>query len=370
MNHSSPSDSIATKGSDSSTLETAYPVNADLGQTLAKALEQRSSLLDKLAAEDTDCYRLYHGTVEGEAGVTVDRYGPQLIIQSFHRDLDNDEVALIVKQVNDSLGQSLQPFYHARQRSQAHPKQGKQALASSLESDTDAICCELGIQYRTRGIHRGIDPLLFLDMRAGRRFVRQQAPGLTVLNLFSYTCGIGVAAAYGGASRVVNVDFARSALRVGQENADLNKLEDGSIEFVQSDFFPAVRQLAGLPVKFRRQGRGRRQPPRHYPHLEPCQFDLVFLDPPRWAKSPFGTVDLIRDYPSLFKPSLLATKSGGRLICCNNVAQVDAQDWIDQLQRSAVKVGRSIRSIEWIQPEADFPTFDGNHPLKIAVLEV
>jgi len=104
--------------------------------------------------------------------------------------------------------------------------------------------------------------------------------------------------------------------------------------------------------------------------LQAEQFDLVFLDPPKWAKSPYGTVDLVRDYPSVFKPSLLATKPGGRLVCCNNVAQVDRDDWIDQLQRSARKAGRSIKSLEIIQPEADFPSFDNNPPLKIAVLEV
>ncbi|WP_421863511.1 class I SAM-dependent rRNA methyltransferase [Motiliproteus sp.] len=339
--------------------------------SLIQALERRRELIEQLEREQTNCYRLYHGTVDGEAGVTVDRYGPQLIIQSFHRDLTDAEVALIVEQVESYLGQALQPFYHARQHSQAKPQEAKRALSSSTEPDSQAVCQELGVNYRTRGVHRGIDPLLFLDMRAGRRYIQQQAKGLSVLNLFSYTCGVGIVAACAGAARVVNIDFAGSALAVGRENAGLNQLPEDRIEFVQSDFFPAARQLAGLPVNYRRQGRGgRRQPPRSYPRLEACQFDLVFLDPPRWAKSPFGTVDLIRDYPSLFKPSLLATKPGGRLVCCNNVAQVDAEDWLDQLQRSAAKVDRPIREVEWIQPEADFPSFDGKHPLKMVVLEV
>ncbi|RDE25307.1 class I SAM-dependent rRNA methyltransferase [Motiliproteus coralliicola] len=344
---------------------------SSLHDSLGLALDRRRPLVAQLDAEQTDCYRLYHGTVEGEAGVTVDRYGPQLIIQSFHRDLGDDEVTLIVEQIEDRLGMALQPFYHARQHSQANPTAAKHSLFSGAEGDAEAVCRELGVSFRTRGVHRGIDPLLFLDMRAGRRYIQQHAQGLSVLNLFSYTCGVGVVAASAGARRVVNIDFARSALDVGRENAELNDLTDEQIEFVQSDFFPAARQLAGLPVKYRRQGRGgRRQPARNYPRLDACQFDLVFLDPPRWAKSPFGTVDLIRDYPSLFKPSLLATKPGGRLVCCNNVAQVDAQDWLDQLQRSAAKVDRPIREVEWLQPEADFPSFDGKHPLKMVVLHV
>ena len=375
-----------------------------LREPLKYALERRIALIEQLHAEATDCYRLFHGTVEGvegiesiegvaglssgrqdaenpASGVTVDRYGPQLIIQSFHRSLAEAEVEAIVAEVGNALGAELLPFYHDRQQSQ---RDGSAKRSLSDVPDQQAVCSELGVNYRTRGVHRGIDPLLFLDLRVGRRYIQQQAAGLSVLNLFAYTCGVGVAAAKAGADRVVNVDFARSSLAVGRENAELNALGD-QIEFIQSDFFPAARQLAGLPVKFRQTagrnlgrgrhaGRGKRSnrstPPKSFPKMEPCQFDLVFLDPPRWAKSPYGTVDLIRDYPSVLKPSLLATKPGGRLICSNNVAQVDAIEWLDQIKRSAAKAGRPVKAVEWLTPEADFPSFDGNHPLKLVVLEV
>mgnify|MGYP003733744703 CR=1 FL=1 len=114
--------------------------------------------------------------------------------------------------------------------------------------------------------------------------------------------------------------------------------------------------------------RGKRLPP--FPELAPHQFDVVFLDPPRYAKSAFGVVDLINDYPALFKPALLCTKPGGTLICCNNVAQVDRDAWAEQLTRSATKAGRPIREMEWITPEEDFPSPDGKPPLKILLMRV
>lgn len=344
----------------------------ELDRLIDTAVQQRLSLLAQLHDEATDCYRLFHGASEGMAGVTIDRYGPQLIIQSFHYSLEATQQRQILDRVNQELKPlSIDPlsgFYMDRSSKGA----AAQAIDSQQPLINEAVCRELGVNFRSRGIHRGIDPLLFLDLRVGRRFIRQQAKGLSVLNLFSYTCGVGISAAVAGAAKVVNVDFATSSLAVGRENAALNGLGEQQIEFIQSDFFPAIQQLAGQPVKFRRGGgRGRTAPrPKHYPRLEAQQFDLVFLDPPRWAKSPFGTVDLVRDYASVFKPSLLATKVGGRLICANNVAQVDRDNWIDLLKRSAAKAGRPIHSIEWLQPEADFPSFDGNHPLKIVVLEV
>jgi 23S rRNA (cytosine1962-C5)-methyltransferase len=49
---------------------------------------------------------------------------------------------------------------------------------------------------------------------------------------------------------------------------------------------------------------------------------------------------------------------------------VDRNAWLDQLQRSAAKAGRPIRDYEWISPEADFPSPDGNPPLKMLALSV
>lgn len=108
-----------------------------------------------------------------------------------------------------------------------------------------------------------------------------------MLNLFSYTCGVGLCAAAGGARDVWNLDFAERNLAVGRENAALNPAL-APMRFVHSDYFPAIRQLAGLPVASRR---GRALP--DYPRLEQRQFDLVLLDPPAWARSAFGTVDLL-----------------------------------------------------------------------------
>ena len=43
---------------------------------------------DLLAAlPQTDCYRLLHGAVEGWPGLTVDRYGPLLVVQTFREPL-------------------------------------------------------------------------------------------------------------------------------------------------------------------------------------------------------------------------------------------------------------------------------------------
>ncbi|QYJ87923.1 class I SAM-dependent methyltransferase [Shewanella mesophila] len=332
-----------------------------LNALLAKALDQRSQLIADAKANNTDCYRVFHGTVEGSNGLNIDRYGNAWLIQTFHQSLtakELEEISIILRKFED-----LRVIYNDRSDKNSRILN---PLDETLEAfaTSEQVMHENGIQFSSKLRHEGQDPLLFLDMRIGREYVKAHSKDKSVLNLFSYTCGIGTAAAVGGATRVMNVDFSSFALAAGRKNALLNRV-DTVCEFVQSDAFPAMRQLAGMKV-----GGRRNQKLPSYPKLSPTQFDLVFLDPPRFAKSPFGTVDLINDYQSLFKPAMLATKKGGTIVCCNNVAKVDKQAWFDALVRCAEKQGRSVIQHQWLNCHPDFPSFDGKHPLKIVALEV
>lgn len=330
---------------------------------LATAFANRAALLTRLHAEDTDSYRLFHGSVEGKPGLTVDRYGDLLLVQSFHDPLQETELAALEAYYAGVLP-GLTMVYN--DRSQANSRIGNTLEGEALEAAMlEREAHEMGLKYRIQARHGGQDPWLFLDMRAGRRRVMQEAGAKSVLNLFAYTCGIGLAAAKGNANHVVNVDFAESSLVVGRENARLNELLIRP-RFVKNDAFAAMRQLAGVgqPDKVR----GKRMPP--FLKMDKRAFDLVFLDPPRFAKSPFGVVDLVNDYAALFKLALMCTLKGGTIICSNNVAQVDREVWLDQLKRCATKIGRTISEVEWILPEEDFPSMDGNPPLKLVLLRV
>jgi 23S rRNA (cytosine1962-C5)-methyltransferase len=334
-----------------------------LTDALNTALKAREQLINQLHSESTDAYRLFHGSVEGASGLTVDRYGDLILAQSFHRPMSPGER----EEARNFYAERLPGLdFIYNDRSEANSRISNPLPASLLEKAQQArIATELGAKYLIQARHAGQDPWLFLDARAARRRVKAEAAGKSLLNLFAYTCGTGLVAGLAGASHVVNVDFAESNLAVGKENARLNDLQ-ARPRFVKSDAFAAMRQYAGLG----QPGRVRGKPMPPFPKLEPKQFDIVYLDPPRYAKSAFGVVDLINDYPGVFKPALLCTAEGGTMICCNNVAQVQREAWLDQLERSARKAGRPIREMEWIVPEGDFPSPDGKPPLKIALLRV
>ena len=335
-----------------------------LEQALRAALHRRDALITDLHHQDTDCYRLFHGSQEGAPGLTVDRYGPQLLVQSFHQPLERDALLALHAQSCASLGVALSLVYNDRSQGNSRIDRTDPVYRADERALADQTAREWGLNYRVRARHSGQDPLLFLDLRNARGWIKANSAGKSVLNLFAYTCGVGLCAAAGGASEVLNLDFAESNLAVGRENAALNP-DLSPMQFLQSDYFPAIRQLADMPIP---QRRGRSLP--DYPRLSPKQFDRVLLDPPAWSKSAFGTVDLLRDYQSLLKPALLATAEDGVLVCCNNLAKVGLEEWREQVLRCATKAGRPVREWQVLTPAADFPSTDGRAPLKILALQL
>ncbi|MBI5882413.1 MAG: class I SAM-dependent methyltransferase [Elusimicrobia bacterium] len=331
-------------------------------KSFSRALDRRKALLETLHAEGTDCYRLFHGISEGWPGLAIDRYGPLILLQTFRESLAPGDLGSIEEVLRGKLPH---PFDLAcNHRGEGSTRALEEWRRARPESPIEIQCKEFGLSYLIRARHRGLDPWLFLDLRPGRRFLKAAARGMSVLNLFSYTCGSGVCAAAGGANEVWNVDFASSNLEIGRRNALLNGIPEARFRVIEEDCLAVLRQLAGIPVGRRGVKAGR------YQRFEPRLFDLVFLDPPAWSKGPFGAVDVAGDYPSLFKPAVLSAKPGGRVIATNHVPTAGFDTWVSVLARCAAKAGRPVRSLQRLEPEGDFPSFDGQPPLKIVVCEV
>ena len=358
------------------------------------ALRARSTLLPAMHAEGTTCYRLFHGSVEGAPGCTLDRYGDLLLWQTF-REPPDDQLALLERlrdAVEDETGVALSALYwNARaKRQQAASVSSTMVPPPAPLLRADHTASELGLHYLVDVPEQGRDPGLYLDFRAARRYLREHSRGKSVLNLFAFTCGAGVASLAGGASAVVNVDHSEASLRIGRRNCVLNGLHEAAFECIGSDALPALRQYAGMPLNDFRRGRGssgggrgqRGQRGRGpmgggggggggglpaYPKLPPRQFDLVVLDPPTWTTSRFGAIDLVRDYQSMFKPCVLATKPGGTVLAVNHASTVSLEEFTDVLERCAHKAGRPLADLTVLPPEIDFPSPDGKHTTKMVL---
>ncbi len=146
-----------------------------------------------------------------------------------------------------------------------------------------------------------LDSGLFLDHRITRQRVNQMASGKSLLNLFCYTGSVGVQAALGGASLVVNVDMSASYLKWARENHAINQLdEDDRLRFIRAD----IVELLGRPQR----------------HDLEAGFDIIFLDPPSFSNSAkmVQNLDIQRDHESLVSNAMrLLDKQGVMLFSTN-----------------------------------------------------
>lgn len=178
---------------------------------------------------------------------------------------------------------------------------------------------------------------LFLDMRYGRRWVREQAAGKRVLNLFAYTCGFSVAAIAGGAEQVVNLDMAKSALARGRDNHRLNGHDASRVAYLGHELFKSW-------------GKVRKYGP----------YDLIIIDPPTFQR---GSFVLTQDYAKILRrlPELLA--EGGTVLACVNDPGVGPQFLLDGMAEAAPE----LQFIERLANPPEFPDADPEGGLKALV---
>jgi 23S rRNA (cytosine1962-C5)-methyltransferase len=177
----------------------------------------------------------------------------------------------------------------------------------------------------------------FLDMREGHRWVREQAKGKRVLNLFAYTCAFSVAALAGGATHVVNLDMSSPALARGRDNHRANGHDLGQVSFLAHDLFKSWGKVSRLGP-----------------------YDLIIADPPSFQR---GSFVLARDYPKVLRklPGLL-TATGQVLACLNDPALPSAF-----LRTAMAEHAPELTYVERLANPVEFTDADPEAGLKVLV---
>jgi 23S rRNA (cytosine1962-C5)-methyltransferase len=252
------------------------------------------ALLDTLAraAMPTDAQRLFHGRGGLHAGCeawTLDAYPPVWLITKFGEATPDERAALTAAlQARPLADQPLNAVLQTR----VDGRSESTVLMGSVP-ETHVIT-EDGARYRVN-LLRGQNHGLFLDMAEGRRWVRANAQGHKVLNLFAYTCAFSVAALQGGAKEVVNLDMAQGALATGQQNHQLNGINSGA-KFLAHDLFSSWGKVTRMGP-----------------------YGLVIADPPSYQKGSFVAnkdyARLVRRLPDLLRP-------GGHALLCLNAPEI------------------------------------------------
>ena len=186
-------------------------LDADLvARRVARALALRQRLLPGLSA-----LRLLNGEGDGLPGVIADRYGDFVVCQFLTAGAahlaDAVAAALVAQVAPRGIYERSEGGVRAEEGID-----GRRGVLTGEEPPPRVAIEEYGVRFLVDVLH-GQKTGFFLDQRESRVRVRALAAGQRILNAFSYTGAMSIAAALGGAREVVSVDSSGPALALAKE---------------------------------------------------------------------------------------------------------------------------------------------------------
>jgi len=270
------------------TFDEMTTVDADMfRERLAVAAALRSSRIDE---STTDAYRLVYSESDAIPGLIVDRYGQWLLCQFLSAGVEFWRDAIITH-LRDMF-----PGFRLLERSDdvMRVREGLDPRSGDLGDgfpQAELRVLEHGMPLLVDVLH-GHKTGFYLDQRDNRELLRAICRGRDVLDCFAYTGAFAVAALNGGATSVVDCESSESALELARKNVGLQRAIEGSYVQHHGDVFHVLRS-------FRDARR---------------DFDIIVLDPPKFASTAAQTARAARGYKDINLLAFKLLRPGGLLL--------------------------------------------------------
>ena len=295
---------------------------------IAKAVKKRESLYN----QDTNTYRLIFSEADFIPGLIVDRYADFLSVQILTSGIERIKPIII-----DELQKLLDPkgiFDRSDASARAHEGMDASSggILSGLEPPEFVSVKENGIFYHVN-IADGQKSGFYCDQRDNRRLVANHSKGKKTLDCFSYSGGFSLNAFRAGATEVVSVDSSAPALDTLKKNIEINGFNQIPHRMFQSDVNKQLRV-------FKEQNE---------------KFDLIILDPPKYAPSRSALTKASRAYKDLNRLAMLLLNEGGLLATFSCSGAVDISTFKQILAWAALDAGKDVQFIEQYAQPSDHP---------------
>ena len=312
-------------------IHTALQTRTTLGLLTTENTGGKNSVGSVLSVVNTDAYRLIHAESDGIPGLIVDRYADVLVLQSLTAgsELWKETLADILLEET-----GLHTIYE-RSDADVRELEGLQPLVGLLRGtlpDSQITIHENGLKF-TLNLESGHKTGFYLDQRQNRLRVRELAKDRDVLDCFCYTGGFTVNALAGGAKSVVAVDASAEALSLGRGNVALNGGQAESVEWREGDVFQVLR-------KFRDEARS---------------FDLIVLDPPKFAPTAAQAEKASRGYKDINLLAFKLLRPGGILVTFSCSGGIDAYLFQKIVAAAALDAGVEAQIVEHLTQGPDHP---------------
>ncbi|MBL4661611.1 MAG: bifunctional 23S rRNA (guanine(2069)-N(7))-methyltransferase RlmK/23S rRNA (guanine(2445)-N(2))-methyltransferase RlmL [Alcanivoracaceae bacterium] len=268
----------------------------ETAQMVANRIKKNLAKLKKwINKEGINCYRVYDADIP-EYAVAIDVYNNHINIQEYKAPKTIPEKKTKKRLEDAVLGAQValnikNDKVHIKTRQkQASNNQYERRVVDSA----DMVVHEQDRKYLVN-LEKYLDTGLFLDHRWIRSYIQENSRGKSMLNLFSYTGSVTVAAVIGGATKTTSVDSSKTYLNWAKENFKINRVDLYKHKLIRNDVLE---------------------------YLSSCshKFDIIFVDPPTYSNSHSRETDwdVQRDHKQMLLACKRVLSPQGEIIFSNN----------------------------------------------------
>lgn len=275
--------------------------------------------------------RLVYSESDGLPGLIIDKYGEYVVCQFLTTGVEYWKPTIV------SLIAELVPNRGIFERSDSDVRkmEGLDEKSGVLYGEAPPEFVEI-IENECLylvDVRKGHKTGFYLDQRVNRPAVANFAAGMEVLNCFSYTGGFSVASLKAGADRVINIDASADALDLARRIGEINSISSGKADYLVGDVFSILRD-------YREKGR---------------RFDLIILDPPKFAESRQHLEKACRGYKDINLLAFRLLRAGGMLATFSCSGLITPDLFEKTIAWAALDAGREGRILKHLEASPDHP---------------
>ena len=297
---------------------------------IASRVKDAISLRKNVFARGNDGVRLISSEGDLLPGLIADKYNEFIVISISSCGMER---------YKNIICQTLKEIFpecsiYERSDTKSRAKEGlpvRKGVVIGTEPDDTIFVREEGQVYIPVDIKNGHKTGAYLDQRLSRIKAGSLSKGASVLNCFSYTGGFGLWALKGGAKRIENVDVSEHALNAAKTGVAFNHLDPGRCKFLKKDVFAYLREQVENGAKY----------------------DLVILDPPKFAESAANLKKACRGYQDINRLGLKLVAKGGHLLTFSCSGLVDPALFQKIVADAAIDAGVDGRVLSTLRQDED-----------------
>ena len=277
----------------------------------------------------TNAYRIINAESDLLPGLVVDKYSDYLVCQflSAGAEFWKKEIVEILVNLFNPTGIFERSDVEVREKEGLLPSKG---VLYGKQPDELIEIIENGNKFFV-DVNLGHKTGFYLDQRDNRKILEQFASGKEILNCFSYTGGFSVYAVKVGASKVINVDSSAESLTLAEKNFSLNGIDSSKYENIHDDVFKYLRKLRDTNR----------------------QFDVIILDPPKFAESVSQIDKAARGYKDINLLALKLLKKDGILFTFSCSGHIVPDLFNKIIADAAADAGREVHILTYLTQSPD-----------------